>query len=262
MPTDDTEPATPPRPAPIPYRYSKEELALLTATLARPEVNGDLSTASMILSEENPAGQWTLARVRAMVKSNDYLQANTGLLDPSRSALSDKDAINRENILTPSERSELNSLRMQNKTLEKQDWQALGVSEKQAGRMMSMERFARLPLKSIVNTTHGSMIYSLGVLLEKFEEIADRLQRSDLPEELDREGNPRPKIDIERDYHKVLLEYSREIRAIKSETDRGVMLAAKVAQMQSDGGKGKKKGRPGFAPMNVTPIEPAEKPAP
>jgi hypothetical protein len=247
-PPTESDPASPPN-----RRFSPEEIRLLVEMMQRPEVKGNLAAAVALLQHEQPNTDWNYQRCYKLTRTNAYLNAFSGARNPEGLVPQPDGMIDRERPeepLTPSEQRELSQLVNQNKLLKQQDWRELGLSEVQSKRMVSMEAFARRPLKSIVDATHGSMIFTLGHLLHNFEETMKRIADGSLPEEHDREGNPRPQIDVERDWHMVALAYSREIRAIKDQVDRGVLLAAKVAQMQG-AGKGKRGGKPGFAPMTI-----------
>lgn len=253
MPTTELPDApTPDQPARGVNRpYSPEEVRLLTEMMARPEVGGNLAAAVAVLKNEQPNTDWNYNRCYKLLQKNDYLKANHPARNPDDMVPDETEALTQEPLLNPQEQAEALAMVQQEKQVAASDWVALGLSDVQAGRMLSMERFARQPLKAMIATTHGSMMFSLGVLLQNFEDVYKRIHDDRLPEEFDKEGNPRPKIDVERDWHKVGLEYSREIRAIKDQVDRSNLLLAKVAQMQG-GGKGKgRKGKPGFGPMTV-----------
>lgn len=254
MPTTELPPAPSPD-APAKHttrRFSDEEVRLLAEMMQRPEVNGNLAAAVALLKVEQPATDWSYMRCYKATRSNPYLNAFMPARNPESLVPAPEDAIDRsDGLLTPSEKKELLALQEQNGKIAAKEWVSLGLSDKQAGRMLSMERFARQPLKAMIATTHGSMMFALGILLQNFEETAGRISKGELPEELDGEGNARPAIDVERDWHKVLLDYSKEIRAIKDQIDRANLLMAKVRQMEGEGGGGKRKRKPGFAPMTV-----------
>ena len=225
--------------------YSPEEIRLLTEYMAKPAVNGNLAAAVALLQVEQPNTDWNYNRCYKLVQSNPFLKSYHPARNPDGLVPTDVEAIDREaNLLTPLERAEVAAMVQQEKQVAAGDWVALGLSKGQAERMLSMEKFAQQPLKAMINTTHGSMMFCLGILLQYFEETSKRILHGDLPEETDGEGNPRPAIDVERDWHKVLLEYSKEIRAIKDQVDRGNLMKAKVEQMQGESGK--RKGKPSY----------------
>lgn len=253
MPTTELPDApTPETPARETHRpYGPEEIKQLVEVMQRPEVKGNLAAAVALLAHEQPNTDWNYQRCYKLTLTNRWLDAYLPARNPDDKVPDDSDVLDRTPMLTPQEQKEAQALVVQEKQVAAADWVNLGLSETQANRMLSMERFARQPLKAMIATTHGSMMFALGILLQNFEETATRISEGDLPEEHDKEGNPRPAIDVERDWHKVLLEYSREIRAIKDQVDRGNLLQAKVAQMQGEGGGKKRKGRPGFGAMTV-----------
>lgn len=256
MPTTELpEPPSPDEPARgVKRPYSPEEIKLLTEYMAKPAVNGNLAAAVALLQVEQPNTDWNYNRCYKLIQSNPFLKSYHPARNPDGLVPTDVEAIDREAMLTPLERAEVEAMVKQEKQVAAGDWVALGLSENQANRMLSMEKFAQQPLKAMINTTHGSMMFCLGILLSNFEDTAKRINGCLLPDEFDAEGNPRPKIDVERDWHKVLLEYSKEIRAIKDQVDRGNLMKAKVDQMQNGGGDGpkkKRKGGFGLAPMTV-----------
>ena len=234
-------------------RFSPEETRLLAEMMNRPEVKGNLAASVALLQKEHPATDWNYQRCYKLTRTNGYLNAFAQCRNPEGLVPKGEDTIDcsaPDTILTPAEQRELVQVVQQAKKVEAKDWVSLGLTEGQATRMLSMEAFARMPMKAMIDTTHGSMMFSLGVLLQNFEDTSKRIAGNLLPDEFDKEGNPRPAIDVERDWHQVLLAYSREIRAIKDQVDRGILLAAKVAQMTGTG-KGKGRGKPGFGPMTV-----------
>lgn len=232
--------------------YSAEEVRLLAETMAKPEVNGNLAAAVALLGVEQPHTEWNYTRCYKLVQSNRYLKVFHPAKNPEGYVPDDADTLNRVTLLSPEEAKIAREMAGQEKRLSAGDWTTLGLSDAQANRMLSMERFARQPLKAMIATTHGSMMFCLGNLLQNFEETARRISSNTLPDEFDGEGNARAAIDVERDWHKILLEYSKEIRAIKSQTDQSNLLAAKVAQMEGSAGSGPgKKGKPSFGPMTV-----------
>jgi len=263
MPTTELpEPPSPDRPARGVNRpYSPEEIRLLTEYMEKPEVGGNLSAAVALLQVEQKNTDWNYNRCYKLIQSNPFLKSYHPARNPDEMVPTEAEAIDRDAMLTPLERAEMTAMVRQEKQVAAGDWVALGLSEGQANRMLSMEKFAQQPLKAMINTTHGSMMFCLGILLSNFEETARRITEGDLPEESDAEGDPRPEIDVERDWHKVLLEYSKEIRAIKDQVDRGNLMKAKVEQMQGSGNApGKRKGKPGFGPMTVN-VQPGGKAA-
>lgn len=261
MPTTELPaPPSPDQPARGVNRpFGPEEIRLLTEYMAKPAVNGNLASAVALLQVEQPNTDWTYDRCYKLVQRNPFLKSYHPARNPDGMVPTEEQAIDREAMLTPLERAEVTAMVKQEKQVKAGDWVALGLSEGQANRMLSMEKFAQQPLKAMMNTTHGSMMFCLGILLQYFEETSKRILHGDLPEELDGEGNPRPAIDVERDWHKILLEYSKEIRAIKDQVDRGNLLQAKVEQMQGESGK--RKGKPGYGgTLNVN-VQPGGKAA-
>lgn len=237
-------PARKPNPA-----YTDEEKRLISEVYQRPEVNKNVAAVVATLQVEHPKHAWDYMRVYRHVSKTFALAAQ----HPSKSPKLEDAAqiVERTPLLAPAELAEAKALAKQEKTLSVGDWVDLGLTEEQGKRMLSMERFSRQPLKHMIRTTHGGLMFSLATLVKNFEETAKRLQDNDLPEEFDKAGDARPAIDVERDWHHLLLDYSKEIRAITDQVTRSNVLLLKAEQMAGETKTGKKKGKPGFGPMLV-----------
>lgn len=242
-PTPDT-PARKPNPA-----YTDEEKRLISEVYQRPEVQKNVAATVALLQAEHPGHAWDYMRVYRHVSSVVALAAQ----HPSKSpeVPTDADALTRNPILSPVELEEAKALTKQEATLSIGDWTGLGLTEEQGRRMLSMERFSRQPLKHMIRVTHGGTMFCLATLIQNFEETAKRIQECNLPEERTKGGDFRPAIDVERDWHKLLLQYSSEIRAITDQVTRSNVLLMKAEQMAGEAKEGKKKGKPGFSPILV-----------
>lgn len=253
MPTTDLpDEPTPANPARIPKKpFTADEIRDLAEAMALPDVNNNVAAAAAVLRKKYPDTSYQ--RWYKIAKSNDYLSAIHPSSKPEEILPTNADAIDRVPLITPAEIEEHKALAKQERGLATGDWTALGVSEEQAKRMISMERFSRQPLSSMVGTTHGGMLFAYAGLLEVFEKCLSRFTSDSLPSELDRKGNERDPEDIQRDWLYALVAATAEIRQIKTAVDRSNLLMLKAEQLarelkrNKDGGG--RKGRFGAAPL-------------
>lgn len=225
---------------------------MVAEVFGRPEVQGNIAATVALLEREHPEVDWNYQRVYKLISQTRALKAQAPSTDPEKMLPTAGDIVDRPPLLPPAELEEAKALVRQETRLQLRDWTDLGLTEDQGKRMLSMERFSQQPLKHMIHTTHGGMMFVLSTLIANFEDTAMRIQKSLLPSEVDAKGDPRPEIDVERDWHGVLLKYSSEIRAIADQVTRSNVLILKAKQLENDGkAGGKKRGKPGFAPMLV-----------
>lgn len=239
-PTSDLPARKPKKP------YTDDEVKALAEVMGRPEVGNNIAAAAAILV---PQYGGDYQRWYKLAKSNEYLAAVHPSAKPESITPTDVDAINRPPLLTPTEQVEHRQLAKQERALAASDWKALGISDGQATRMLSMERFARLPLKNMVAVTHGGMMFAFAGLLEIYEKCQKKFIEGNLPPELDKEGNPRDPMDIERDWVYAMTAMTAELRNIKGAVDKANILMLKADQMEKDKRSGGKKGKPGFGAL-------------
>ncbi|MCM2276161.1 MAG: hypothetical protein NDI75_15340 [Candidatus Didemnitutus sp.] len=231
--------------------YTEAERRLISETYLRPEVQRNVAATVALLQAEHVNHDWDYQRVYRYIASIPALVAQHPSKDPAALVPDAADALGRPPILPPQELAEAKALVKQEALLKEQDWTALGLTEEQGKRMISMERFSQKPLMHMIRTTHGGMMFCLATLIRNFEDTAGRIEKCLLPSEVDGKGDPRPEIEVEREWHHLLLDYSREIRAIADQATRSKVLLLKAEQMAGEGNSGKKKGKPGFGPMLV-----------
>jgi hypothetical protein len=159
-------------------------------------------------------------------------------------------------LITPAEVEENKALVNQERLLSASDWEGLGIPKERAEKMISMERFARLPLVNMVHVTHGGMLKAFEGLNAVYEKYMTKLLDGTLPQEFDKEGNSR---DTQRDWLYAMVAASAEIRQIKAQVDRSNLLMLKAAQLVAEQGKkaGRKKPAWSSRPVNVTATPPA-----
>lgn len=250
MPTTELPPPpSPDEPAEeVVERYREDELRQLAETMALPEVNNNIAAAATLLG-----GNYM--RWYKMAQSNRYLKLIHPAKDPAKFVPTDEEATDRGPLLSAAEQKTVDRIANQDALLKKGDWEALGISPAQAERMISMEKFARLPFPHMIRATHGGMMFCHASLMELLEVTKKRYIDGTLPDELDRDGNPRPRGDVERDWMHCIVAICAEERAIKAQVDKSVFLAIKAKQAAKGGGKGAGKNKPGFGALRVTATE-------
>ena len=230
---------------------TENERSIITATWARPEIEGNYTTLLAVLAKEHPEISWDYQRTYRFLNSSKSLAATAQAADPADLLPTADEVLDRTPVLAPAEIQEAKAIVRQEKLLAQESWTSLGLTEQQGQRMISMERFARQPLTHLIMASHGGIAKCLATLLGNFEDTAMRLNKCLLPSEVDGNGDPRPEIDVERDWHKLLLGYSAEIRALADQLSRSNILLMKSEKLRKEAQSGKKKKRMPGPPVQV-----------
>jgi hypothetical protein len=250
-------PATilPPEPTPgSPARspktaVSEQEIRDLTETMALPEVGYNIAAAAAKLKSKYPDANYQ--RWYKIAMSNGLLKAMHPATNPDAVAVRPADTIDRDAMITADELKEHVALISQEKHLSAGDWRSLGVSEDQAQRMISMEKFARQPLQHMVAATHGGLMFAWSGLLETYENCLVDL-RGDAPE-TDKEGRLLNSGEVRRERMRLLTHITAELRQIQAQADKSNLNMLKAQQLAKElsrnEGSRKPKGRFGEQPL-------------
>ncbi len=250
----ESQPPVAPKTQRAPRPVTAEEIKDLAEAMADPKNNKNLSAAGRSLAykyPENDDQRW-----RRVQRHSTFLSAANPANSLDRIAVPDDEVISRgplQGLLSPAEQDEVNAMVKQEQLLAESDWAMLGLDSEQAAKMVSMERFSRLPLKHMVRVTHGGMMKGFAGLNSILDTYLDRLKKKDLPMETDKDGNPK---NTEREWVHTLVAVSAELRNMKGQVDKSNMLLLKAEQiareMAKNSGGVKRRGKFASPPLVAT----------
>lgn len=233
-------------------RAKKIVTRALARTLKLPEVNGNIAAAAAKL------GLHYMAAYKLCLK-NDFLTATHPSRDPESMTVEQLDTIARSAILTTSEIAEIEAVSKQDRLLAASDFDGLGLNKDRVQDLMTLEKFAQRPIANMIDLTHGGSVYCFMELVDLLKKYKGKLDKEELPEEMNAEGFPIPAN--EREWIMALVSVSAEIRQLNNQVQRSQILRLKAKELDKGGEAGgqKQRGKPGFTPMVAVQVNTTDK---
>lgn len=227
---------------------TEEEVKALAETLALPEINQNIGAATAYLQKRFPDHGYN--RWYRVLKSSEYMSAMHPSTKPEEAVPDQIDTINRTPLLTQPEQREIVEMVKQEKLLATGDWEKIGIPKERAEQMVSLEKFAKLPMVHMARATHGSLMKSFEGLNAVYDKYINKLLSDELPEEYDKKGEPK---DSQREWLYALVATTAEIRQIKAQVDKSMLMMLKAEALERELRRAQnpasKKQRLGAAPL-------------
>lgn len=142
--------------------------------------------------------------VRAFMKRDHFWAAQTSEARPDAHIPAEVDLIDRAPpegiLLTDAQFQEYQAMIRQQKKLLAKDWQALGMTPEAGERMEHYGTIGAAPMGGVLRVMTGQLISNLELLDRVIKGDCERVLTGQLPEEIDKKGEPRDKQEVERDW--------------------------------------------------------------
>lgn len=180
-------------------KMSDEEKSQIRDTLARPDVNYNISVCSQLLGLNYGA-------VESFVRRDPHLAAmipekSAEPMVPSESDIIDRPPLPPDAVLlSASEFEQYQKLMRQSRVMLAKDWEAAGLTRAQGERMENYAKIGSSPIGQVIRSSHGQLITHMAMLGEVIEKDGKMILEGKIPEEHKADGTPKDKDMVEREW--------------------------------------------------------------